>query len=166
MSEMKRRRPMNNGQRVALFMAVLGAMFILYFLGQSIQERGTAGDATSFIDPNIELVTTASGLQYQDLDAGSGAEARAGQVVQVHYTGWLLDGTKFDSSLDRGQPYEFLLGAGNVIAGWDEGIAGMKVGGRRLLIIPAELGYGERGAGGVIPPNATLVFEVQLLGLP
>jgi FKBP-type peptidyl-prolyl cis-trans isomerase FkpA len=108
--------------------------------------------------------TTASGLIIEELKVGTGAEAAAGQHVSVHYTGWLTDGTKFDSSKDRGDPFEFPLGAGHVIRGWDEGVQGMKVGGSRKLTIPADLGYGARGAGGVIPPNATLVFEVELLG--
>ncbi|MEJ7930856.1 FKBP-type peptidyl-prolyl cis-trans isomerase [Ramlibacter sp. AN1015] len=112
--------------------------------------------------------TTPSGLQYEDTTEGQGAEARAGQQVRVHYTGWLFEngqqGRKFDSSRDRNDPFEFSLGAGMVIRGWDEGVAGMKVGGQRTLIIPPELGYGARGAGGVIPPNATLKFDVELLG--
>ena len=108
--------------------------------------------------------TTASGLKYTDLQTGEGAEAQAGKTVDVHYTGWLENGTKFDSSKDRGRPFSFSLGAGQVIRGWDEGVAGMKVGGTRRLIIPPALGYGARGAGGVIPPNATLLFEVELLG--
>ncbi|MBI3159288.1 MAG: FKBP-type peptidyl-prolyl cis-trans isomerase [Chloroflexi bacterium] len=161
----KRRRPINNGQRMALFIAVLGVMFTLYFVAQSLREARPEGGIDSFIDPNVELITTASGLQYQDILVGGGAQAEAGQVVEVHYTGWLLDGTQFDSSLSRNQAFEFLLGAGQVIAGWDEGVAGMQVGGKRLLFIPADLGYGERGAGGVIPPNATLVFEVELLAI-
>jgi len=111
--------------------------------------------------------TTASGLIYDDKVVGNGAEAKAGQHVQVHYTGWLFyggeRGKKFDSSKDRGEPFEFPLGAGHVIKGWDEGVAGMKVGGTRVLTIPPQLGYGARGAGGVIPPNATLIFEVELL---
>jgi FKBP-type peptidyl-prolyl cis-trans isomerase FkpA len=118
------------------------------------------------------MTTTPSGLQIDDLTVGTGEEARAGQRVRVHYTGWLYDptadksrGKKFDSSKDRGQPFAFELGAGMVIRGWDEGVQGMKVGGTRVLTIPAELGYGARGAGGVIPPNATLVFEVDLLGV-
>nr|WP_271200974.1 FKBP-type peptidyl-prolyl cis-trans isomerase [Methylopila turkensis] len=116
-----------------------------------------------------ETKTLPSGLKIQEEVVGSGAEAVAGKTVQVHYTGWLdqngAKGAKFDSSRDRGDPFAFRLGAGQVIKGWDEGVAGMKVGGKRTLTIPAELGYGARGAGGVIPPNATLVFDVELLGV-
>ena len=108
---------------------------------------------------------TASGLEYEDVRVGNGAEAKAGKTVEVHYTGWLTDGKKFDSSRDRGEPFQFKLGAGQVIKGWDEGVAGMKIGGQRKLTIPAALGYGSRGVGGVIPPNATLVFDVELLGV-
>jgi len=108
-------------------------------------------------------VTMPDGLKYTDEQIGSGAEATAGKTAVVHYTGWLMDGTKFDSSLDRNQPFSFPLGGGRVIKGWDEGVQGMKVGGKRTLIIPPALGYGAAGAGGVIPPNATLKFEVQLL---
>ena len=111
------------------------------------------------------MTTTASGLQYEDTVSGSGDTARAGNTVTVHYTGWLPDGTKFDSSKDRNEPFEFPLGAGYVIRGWDEGVQGMRVGGVRKLTIPPELGYGARGAGGVIPPNATLIFEVELIGI-
>src|SRR5260370_19563803 len=111
------------------------------------------------------MVTTPSGLQYEDKVVGTGQEAKKGDTVAVHYTGTLKDGKKFDSSKDRGQPFNFPLGAGRVIKGWDEGVAGMKVGGKRKLIIPAALGYGARGAGGVIPPNATLIFDVELLGV-
>ena len=110
-----------------------------------------------------------NGLQITDTKAGTGAEARKGQTVTVHYTGWLFNngqqGAKFDSSRDRKDPFKFPLGSGMVIKGWDEGVAGMKVGGQRTLIIPPEMGYGARGAGGVIPPNATLTFEVELLGV-
>jgi|JI8StandDraft_1071087.scaffolds.fasta_scaffold177436_1 FKBP-type peptidyl-prolyl cis-trans isomerase len=115
--------------------------------------------------PEAEWKKNASGLEIQELKLGEGAEAKAGATVDVHYTGWLLDGTKFDSSVDRGKPFSFHLGAGEVIRGWDEGVAGMKVGGKRKLRIPAELGYGARGAGGVIPGNATLIFDVELLGV-
>ena len=108
---------------------------------------------------------TGSGLKYEDLVTGEGDVAEVGQQVSVHYTGWLTDGSKFDSSVDRNQPFEFSLGRGMVIRGWDEGVAGMKVGGKRKLTIPPQLGYGAQGAGGVIPPNAVLVFEVELLGV-
>jgi FKBP-type peptidyl-prolyl cis-trans isomerase FkpA len=115
------------------------------------------------------MTKTASGLQYEDEQAGTGAEATAGKNVRVHYTGWLYQdgkqGAKFDSSRDRNDPFEFSLGAGMVIRGWDEGVSGMKVGGKRTLIIPPDLGYGARGAGGVIPPNATLKFDVELLAV-
>ncbi len=113
----------------------------------------------------MNQITTASGLKIEDSIEGSGEQACAGQTVTVHYTGWLTDGRKFDSSKDRDEPFEFLLGGRQVIAGWDEGVVGMKIGGTRTLTIPSDLGYGARGAGGVIPPNATLVFEVELLGL-
>jgi FKBP-type peptidyl-prolyl cis-trans isomerase FkpA len=113
--------------------------------------------------------TTPTGLQYEDTVVGTGAEAKRGQRVTVHYTGWLYDGqnkgAKFDSSKDRNDPFQFSLGAGMVIRGWDEGVQGMKVGGTRQLVIPPDLGYGRHGAGGVIPPNATLWFEVELLGV-
>jgi FKBP-type peptidyl-prolyl cis-trans isomerase FkpA len=115
------------------------------------------------------MITTPSGLQYEDTVAGSGAMAAAGHHVSVHYTGWLYQneqaGKKFDSSKDRNEPFAFALGAGQVIKGWDEGVQGMQVGGTRRLVIPPELGYGARGAGGVIPPNATLLFVVELLGV-
>lgn len=111
----------------------------------------------------MSQTTHPSGLIIEEVTAGSGAAAAPGQTVSVHYTGWLMDGTKFDSSKDRNEPFEFPLGAGYVIRGWDEGVQGMQAGGVRKLTIPPELGYGVRGAGGVIPPNATLVFEVELL---
>lgn len=128
----------------------------------------TAGAAVAAPEPKQEsrasnVVTTNSGLKYEVIQEGTGPGAAAGQSVSVHYTGWLENGTKFDSSLDRGQPFGFHLGAGQVIKGWDEGVAGMKAGEKRKLTIPSNLGYGSRGAGGVIPPNATLIFEVQLL---
>ncbi len=110
-------------------------------------------------------VTTSSGLKYVDQVLGTGDVAVAGKTTTVHYTGWLENGKKFDSSVDRGQPFSFPLGGGRVIRGWDEGVEGMKVGGKRKLTIPSDLGYGSRGAGGVIPPNATLIFDVELLGV-
>jgi FKBP-type peptidyl-prolyl cis-trans isomerase FkpA len=113
----------------------------------------------------MSMETTPSGLGIEDITVGEGPAAEAGHHVSVHYTGWLENGTKFDSSKDRFEPFDFPLGRGHVIKGWDEGVAGMKVGGVRKLTIPAQLGYGARGAGGVIPPNATLIFEVELLGV-
>jgi FKBP-type peptidyl-prolyl cis-trans isomerase len=108
---------------------------------------------------------SAADFKIEKIVEGAGAAPKAGNVVQVHYTGWLTDGTKFDSSVDRGQPFEFRLGAGQVIAGWDQGVAQLKVGDKARLTIPPEMGYGARGAGGVIPPNATLVFDVELLAI-
>jgi len=113
----------------------------------------------------MNSITTASGLIIEDMREGEGDIAQAGQTVSVHYTGWLENGSKFDSSKDRDDPFHFPLGRGHVIPGWDEGVAGMRVGGQRKLTIPANLAYGERGAGGVIPPNATLIFEVELLAV-
>ena len=112
-----------------------------------------------------KVIQTASGLEYVEVTEGTGASPKTGDTVTVHYTGWLKSGQKFDSSVDRGEPFAFPIGKGRVIKGWDEGVGTMKVGGKRKLIIPAHLGYGERGAGGVIPPGATLIFEVELLGI-
>ena len=137
-----------------------------WLLGAALLGLGLiAGQAPSGGDKKKEdkVIETKSGLKYIDVKAGDGAEAKKGDTVQVHYTGRLKDGKKFDSSKDRGEPFEFPLGAGKVIKGWDEGVAGMKVGGTRKLIIPPELGYGAKGAGNVIPPNAELHFDVELL---
>lgn len=145
---------------LALSLAILGCK-----KAEKQPEEKTAA-APSVEETQVEpgkTVITASGLNYVDLVVGTGAVAEAGKTVVVHYTGWLEDGTKFDSSVDRNKPFEFQLGAGRVIKGWDEGVVGMKEGGKRKLIIPPELGYGERGAGGRIPPNAVLIFEVELL---
>ena len=125
--------------------------------------------ALATAQPAGKKMTTPSGLQIEDTKAGTGATPKTGQTCVMHYTGWLYEngakGKKFDSSVDRGEPFEFPIGAGRVIKGWDEGVATMQVGGKRTLIIPPALGYGARGAGGVIPPNATLLFEVELLGV-
>jgi FKBP-type peptidyl-prolyl cis-trans isomerase len=130
-----------------VFLALVG-IFLLPLAGHASEEA---------------MVKTSSGLQYADLVVGQGREAHAGETVTVHYTGTLIDGTKFDSSKDRDRPFSFRLGAGQVIKGWDEGVAGMKIGGTRKLVIPPQLGYGARGAGSVIPPNAVLIFIVELL---
>ncbi len=135
---------------------------LAFSAGGGSGDRGTSGSAAA---GEGEWRKNPSGLEYQEVQAGDGTEAKAGKVVDVHYTGWLLDGTKFDSSRDRGKPFSFHLGAGEVIQGWDEGVAGMKVGGKRKLRIPAGLGYGARGASGVIPANATLLFDVELVGV-
>ncbi len=118
------------------------------------------------LGPDTEgLYTTRTGLKFKDISKGEGARPLSGQTVVVHYTGWLTNGQKFDSSVDRGQPFEFAIGAGKVIKGWDEGVKGMNIGGKRHLVIPPQLGYGAKGSSGSIPPNATLVFDVQLLGV-
>lgn len=139
---------------------------------ETTQETTSAADATAAQGATMDtfamptnLETTASGLQYTVDQPGTGAQPRQGQTVSVHYTGWLTDGTKFDSSRDRGEPIEFPIGTGRVIRGWDEGVGAMKVGEKRTLVIPPALGYGARGASGVIPPNATLVFKVELVGI-
>lgn len=128
-----------------------------------VAEKSVETQAPAPAQAPVGAVTTASGLSYTDLVKGTGAAPTSGKSVTVHYTGVLVNGTKFDSSVDRGQPFVFRIGAGEVIPGWDEGVISMKVGGKRKLVIPPQLGYGSAGAGGVIPPNATLIFEVELL---
>jgi FKBP-type peptidyl-prolyl cis-trans isomerase len=137
-------------------------LFILFALAAAASAFAQT-DTSSPTKVTGKPKTTSSGLQYWDIVVGTGATAVAGKPVKVHYTGWLTNGKKFDSSVDRGQPFVFPLGGGQVIKGWDEGVAGMKVGGKRQLRIPPELGYGARGAGNAIPPNATLIFDVELL---
>lgn len=145
----------------SIVQAALASLLCLSISGLAIADATNPSSTTKA----TKKMTTESGLIYEDITVGTGATAASGQTVTVHYTGWLTNGTKFDSSKDRNQPFNFHLGAGEVIRGWDEGVAGMKVGGTRKLTIPPQLGYGARGAGGVIPPNATLVFEVELLGV-
>ena len=159
-------------QRIILGVILFGIVALVgYLIYDNIQKnKPPASDEPYIIDtfpptPSANLITLDSGLQFEDLQVGTGEQAASGNTVSVHYTGWLEDGTQFDSSVERGEPFSFSLGAGGVIKGWDLGVAGMRVGGTRLLIIPAELGYGDAGAGGVIPPGATLIFEVQLLAI-
>jgi FKBP-type peptidyl-prolyl cis-trans isomerase FkpA len=167
-SERARRRATRvRNQRIAILVIALlilaGAAVLVFMASQNKQTENNLAGAG--LPDTSNLTTTSTGLQYKDVIVGSGAEAKPGDTVSVHYTGWLTNGTKFDSSVDRGQPFSFTLGQGRVIAGWDEGVAGMKEGGKRVLVIPSNLGYGTSGAGNVIPPNATLIFEVELLGI-
>ncbi len=154
---------------------IVGVLALLALIGAGAwfvtSQSSSGANSGSKIDTNKvppaqgSVVSTAPGLQYIDTQVGSGEEAKPGQTASVHYTGYLTNGTKFDSSLDRGQPFSFQIGAGRVIKGWDEGVAGMKVGGKRRLLIPPALGYGTRGSPPVIPPNADLIFDVELLGV-
>lgn len=152
---MKNGMTLQSGLRLPVF--IIGSWIILLIIFVLNPLSGKAAEKS--------MVTTTSGLQYVDLVVGSGREAHAGETAIVHYTGTLTDGTKFDSSKDGNSPFSFRLGAGRVIKGWDEGVEGMKIGGIRKLVIPPQLGYGSRGAGSDVPPNATLIFEVELLDL-
>jgi peptidylprolyl isomerase len=144
-----------------ILLVILG--LVAYVIYLAVRPADPPEEAAAPAAPSGEFITTASGLQYQDVVVGTGDEAVTGSRVQVHYTGRLEDGTQFDTSRDRGQPFEFTLGAGRVIQGWDEGVPGMREGGQRTLIIPPELGYGEAGFPPVIPSNATLIFDVELV---
>jgi FKBP-type peptidyl-prolyl cis-trans isomerase len=168
----REKRRSTRRRNLILILGIPAVLIVLgggYFIDRVLYQPKTEAQPTTAvegpppIDPSIQTVTTASGLQYQDIVVGTGAEAQPGSTVSVHYTGWLTDGTKFDSSVDRNKPYEFPLGQGHVIRGWDEGVSGMKVGGQRRLTIPPDLAYGENGSAPVIPPNATLIFDVELL---
>jgi FKBP-type peptidyl-prolyl cis-trans isomerase len=153
----QRRASKIRNQRI--FLVVIGVL-LLAAISYMIYQATVKNDA------NVNSVTqNEAGLIIEDLEQGSGPQVQSGDTVEVHYTGKLTDGTKFDSSLDRNRPYQFTLGAGQVIAGWDQGVAGMQVGGKRRLTIPPELAYGAQGIEGIIPPDATLVFEVELLGI-
>ncbi len=147
------------------WLLVLALVAILGVACGSSSDSDSNTDSNSGVNMADETITTASGLQIKTIVVGTGDKAEVGKTAVVHYTGWLLDGTKFDSSVDRGTPFEFPLGQGRVIKGWDEGVATMNIGGKVELIIPPDLGYGATGAGGVIPPNATLKFEVELLDM-
>jgi FKBP-type peptidyl-prolyl cis-trans isomerase len=150
----------------ALIFTILMVLIFASGCGSSDKPGSTGAAGTSSpMKVNGSPTTTASGLQYWDIVVGTGATAAPGNTVKVHYSGFLASGQKFDSSRDRNEPFSFPLGAGQVIKGWDEGVAGMKVGGQRQLRIPPQLGYGAAGAGGAIPPNATLIFDVELLGV-
>ncbi len=167
----KRKEARTARRRNAILFVILAGLivvgvvtaFVYFNQPQPADQSSTGGEAVTGADPDFEVIETDSGLEYQDLVVGGGETADSGDTVAVHYTGWLTDGTKFDSSLDRGSPFTFTIDRGSVIQGWHEGIRGMKVGGKRRLIIPSELAYGDSGYAGVIPPKATLIFDVELM---
>lgn len=151
--------------KARIFITLAFAVIIPALLAQTARHKAAAPSTAAPTKVTGEGITTASGLQYWDIKVGTGGEAKEGDHVKVHYTGWFTDGKKFDSSVDAHQPYDFTLGKGEVIKGWDEGITGMKVGGKRQLRIPPVLAYGEAGYKDIVPPNATLIFDVQLLAV-
>jgi peptidylprolyl isomerase len=158
-----------SSMRIAKILLACSFAASLALPARADEKPAPATPAATAAKKESQMKTTPSGLQYEDTKEGAGASPKTGQTCVMHYTGWLWEnsakGKKFDSSVDRGQPFEFQIGRGMVIKGWDEGVATMKIGGRRTLLIPPSLGYGARGAGGAIPPNATLLFEVELLGV-
>ncbi len=156
---------MRGVEKILICFLIVAATMIFACSQKESPAPDTKKDGDSKMTQTDKMVKTSSGLLYEDLVAGSGASPAPGKKVTVHYTGWLTDGKKFDSSIDRNEPFIFQIGAGQVIPGWDEGVMSMKIGGKRKLVIPANLGYGAAGAGGVIPANATLVFEVILLDI-
>jgi FKBP-type peptidyl-prolyl cis-trans isomerase FkpA len=152
------------GQNVAVMMGIVALVAIMAMLSCAVS-KDTSSGVTQNTSISQGTSQRDSQLRIEDLSIGTGPEAKVGDRISVHYTGWLADGAKFDSSRDRNEPFEFILGQGNVIEGWDKGVVGMKVGGKRKLVIPPQMAYGERGAGGIIPPNAVLTFEVELLAV-
>jgi peptidylprolyl isomerase len=157
---------MKNSGKCAVFVGLISILSVSSVQGsKAANDNGWSSNKMTIAQAPNGFTSTSSGLQYKDAVVGTGAMPHPGQTVSVHYTGWLTNGKKFDSSVDRGQPFQFQIGEGQVIKGWDEGVGTMRVGGKRRLVIPPTLGYGSTGAGNAIPPNATLVFDVQLLGV-